>query len=882
MSQRQWPSKSEYGDALWSPRWAFVSEELRAAAFEPHPHDPNSLIHASGSFATVAKATFAGRSWAVRCLTSQQDDVVRRYGEIRAVLERIPDHVLKVRTFDDEIRVSDEGIRYPIIAVEWFEGVGLGAFIATACAAGDTGSIESVRAALREMSSSLMLNGIVHGDVSPDNILVRADRGSVGIKLVDYDSMWAAGTALEQFRTHVGIGPLKHRRTPAQLDVLADVPAFLVMDLVLAVLSVEPDLAADPESFDGGRFACSASDIESGLGAIAEAAMRLVPSEYDFVRECLIGPYQHLPGLPWIGPPPKARLTVFDAALYIGCSSSDVLRRCVVIWPGRAWDSDSELDDDEWRELTGESASGISRAQVSDLASVPDWIVGLILDSDDRTRRFSVAEWIGEQDLDVVLTVLLEWKATHTSDRLLTIWADSETARNIDFHAACAMVGVHPDDLAAGIVSPDQWRALISYRSSAVAPADEVTGAADLAAERQWPAAAVLVASSTALGRPIGLGTTLAPSERDSVVHLLDMWTSLHLQGAGQSTSQIVDAMTLSEAALCVGLSPDLVEAGRITPAQHERLVHYARRLVTRRAAPPDRSISGIVHPVDTSNDHDGGRTIRSVALEDGCSLSHVMAAATHFGIRVSDPDEVVTESQARDVSHRISQWRLNHSLSRLRDATGCSDDAVLLAAAEGNGVQFERLVVGDLTPSEFDRLIESVRLRAKSRSTGRDETDGRSPEVTQPVVPAVDPEEDGSDERVSFTELLQSLPLGKYETDSALRELARRAKITCREVERMTTATATDGEKLRELAAEAHRHDCTVDEWFERSKPSALRRSIESLVSEFNLPRSDLVAVLLSVGITLPATSPYGVLDDDSYARAVKRLERRRRRARR
>jgi len=257
------PSRVEYDDALANPARSFRSKVLRDANFLLGRAKYPRFIHASGSFAVVARARFEGREWAVRLPVRAIDGAVDHYRALPALLGRLGAFALGVRVFDSEIRV-DEGAdtRFPVVAVEWFNGDQLSRFVRTACERRDLGALRSLRTELRRLAALLVDLEVSHGDVTGENILVRRGaNGGVSVKLIDYDSMWSVQEPFRSRLSPVGVNELHHPQLGNPIGPHADKVAFLLMDIAVGVLIAHPSVGMSEDLFDGRRFVFTATEV---------------------------------------------------------------------------------------------------------------------------------------------------------------------------------------------------------------------------------------------------------------------------------------------------------------------------------------------------------------------------------------------------------------------------------------------------------------------------------------------------------------------------------------------------------------------------------------------------------------------------------------------
>jgi len=176
-----WPTPQDYNEAVQNPRSCFADEQLRNAKIATNKI---GLPHAaSGSFASVYKATDGEASWAVRCFLNNRIEQKARY-------EHISDFVL----FDNlestvDFYYLDKGIKvkgkwYPCLKMTWVEGLTLDRYIEQSYS--DTNKMTNLLKSFHQMVGELEGAGIGHGDLQHGNIIV-TDKG---LRLVDYDTLF--------------------------------------------------------------------------------------------------------------------------------------------------------------------------------------------------------------------------------------------------------------------------------------------------------------------------------------------------------------------------------------------------------------------------------------------------------------------------------------------------------------------------------------------------------------------------------------------------------------------------------------------------------------------------------------------------------------------
>lgn len=142
-------------------------------------------IMSSGNFAVVFKMKDeSGKQYAVRCFHRAQHGRERNYKLICEEMSKVSSPYLSpIRYYDKELFVeSDE---FPVLLMDWVEGITLDKYIRKMI--NDKKALIQLAANFRNLAIWLLAQPFAHGDLKPDNILVRNDGSLV---LVDYDGMY--------------------------------------------------------------------------------------------------------------------------------------------------------------------------------------------------------------------------------------------------------------------------------------------------------------------------------------------------------------------------------------------------------------------------------------------------------------------------------------------------------------------------------------------------------------------------------------------------------------------------------------------------------------------------------------------------------------------
>ena len=182
----QYPLISEYVKAIQDA--GDNLEEL--AHLTPVLDDHGEPYRSSGAFAVVFKMLdkSTGKYYALKCFTEEQEGRADAYRQIADELDMVDSpYITSVKYMEKELFVDSqcEEDEFPVLLMDWVEGETMEAYISANYCNQYAMSMLCYR--FGKMAAWLRTQSFSHGDIKPDNIIVRPD-GS--LTLVDYDGMF--------------------------------------------------------------------------------------------------------------------------------------------------------------------------------------------------------------------------------------------------------------------------------------------------------------------------------------------------------------------------------------------------------------------------------------------------------------------------------------------------------------------------------------------------------------------------------------------------------------------------------------------------------------------------------------------------------------------
>ena len=234
----QYPLISEYVKAIQDA--GDNLEEL--AHLTPVLDDHGEPYRSSGAFAVVFKMQdkSSGKYYALKCFTEEQEGRAEAYRQIADELDLLDSpYITSVKYMEKELFVDSqcEEDEFPVLLMDWVDGETMEAYIAANYHNQSVMLMLSYR--FGKMAAWLRTQSFAHGDIKPDNIIVRPD-GS--LTLVDYDGMFVPSMKGSQSPT-IGTRDFSHPlRTVDDFDETIDDFSLASIALSLKAISMNSTL----------------------------------------------------------------------------------------------------------------------------------------------------------------------------------------------------------------------------------------------------------------------------------------------------------------------------------------------------------------------------------------------------------------------------------------------------------------------------------------------------------------------------------------------------------------------------------------------------------------------------------------------------------------
>ena len=272
----QYPLISEYVKAIQD-----AGDNLEQLAhLTPVLDDHGEPYRSSGAFAVVFKMQdkSTGKYYALKCFTEEQEGRADAYRQIADELDLLDSsYITSVKYMEKELFVDSqcEEDEFPVLLMDWVDGETMEAYIAANYRNQSAMLMLSYR--FGKMAAWLRTQSFSHGDIKPDNIIVRPD-GS--LTLVDYDGMFVPSMKGRQSPT-IGTRDFCHPlRTVDDFDETIDDFSLASIALSLKAISMKSTLLDIYGASD--RLLFSENDYRNPSNSKVISALQELMCDKDF------------------------------------------------------------------------------------------------------------------------------------------------------------------------------------------------------------------------------------------------------------------------------------------------------------------------------------------------------------------------------------------------------------------------------------------------------------------------------------------------------------------------------------------------------------------------------------------------------------------------
>lgn len=232
----KYPLRTDYETVVKYPDRFIYDGILQQGKPVKQKQNQNFLLSHNGGKAVVYEIQTNPKKYALKCWIEDLGDLKIRYKAIDAYLKTVQLPYFVDFAYQEQ-GILVNGQRFPIIRMEWVDGISFKDFISNNI--NNPTSIRNFAEKFLEMVKILHQNNISHGDLQHGNIIVRKNGD---LCLIDYDSLYVPqlSNATDNIK---GLPGYQHpnRNKLSKLSPKADYFSEIVIYLSLLILSENPN-----------------------------------------------------------------------------------------------------------------------------------------------------------------------------------------------------------------------------------------------------------------------------------------------------------------------------------------------------------------------------------------------------------------------------------------------------------------------------------------------------------------------------------------------------------------------------------------------------------------------------------------------------------------
>ncbi len=245
-----YPSVGQYTEAIklaeQSPEDYFATK----TTLRPILGADGNPVMSSGNFAVVFKMQDQtdGKIYALKCFTRDQEGRNESYRLIADELQYVEsEYLTKIQYLEKELFVDTgtDDTEFPVLLMDWVEGETLDKYIKNHI--NEPACLNLLVGRFCMFADWLLKQPFAHGDLKPDNIIVKDDGSLV---IVDYDGMYVPKMRGQKAR-ELGSPDFRHpQRTEDDFDEHIDDFAIVMLLLTIRAIALNPNILEDCNAKD--------------------------------------------------------------------------------------------------------------------------------------------------------------------------------------------------------------------------------------------------------------------------------------------------------------------------------------------------------------------------------------------------------------------------------------------------------------------------------------------------------------------------------------------------------------------------------------------------------------------------------------------------------